>query len=190
MTLWTLQQVWSACPSAVPVWVELNEMAARRGSAVVTPTRQALADATGIAVKTVSAALTTLDKAGWIERQQVQMGGPNGWSSMLRIVLRRSLSRVSTAHKKSGGRRSRSRVATAVGPVDPVQGYLAAPAVDPVQGYLTSLTEKGDAAAPSLRGGDSTPEQQEHPAVRIERERMAEIKAKRLASHQIQGHTK
>lgn len=68
----TLAALVAICPSAAIVWIALCDFAAVRRSSVVTPTRQDIADASGInRVATISRALTALVSAGWIDRCHV-----------------------------------------------------------------------------------------------------------------------
>lgn len=90
-TPWTLARLVRRFRSAPAVWLALLDLADARGSKIVTPTRPELAEATGIArMKTISAALTALECAGWIERVHVPVrDGGQVTALLLRIVLRR-----------------------------------------------------------------------------------------------------
>jgi len=98
---WPLAKVVRACPSAASVWLAMLDLAGERGSALITPTRKQLAALSGIGkLATVSRALTTLERAGWIVREHIPVkdGGVRS-ATLLRIVLRRSAPlRASTAH--------------------------------------------------------------------------------------------
>ncbi|HLX64690.1 MAG TPA: helix-turn-helix domain-containing protein [Planctomycetota bacterium] len=80
----------SECLTAPAVYLALESMAAERGSAVITPTREDLARLTGLSLETVSKGLTALDKARWIHRAHVPKFS-NGVrvATLLRIVLNR-----------------------------------------------------------------------------------------------------
>lgn len=87
---WTLRRVSEACWAAPTVYLALLEAAA--GASTCTPTRATLCDATGIRrLKTVSAALTVLESAGWIRRSHVPVTvGTKRAATLLRIrVLRK-----------------------------------------------------------------------------------------------------
>ena len=88
---WTIGQVYGKRPSALAVWTALCDMADERGSSVLTPTRVQLAELTGIKRhKTISAALTTLEAAGWVDRVHVPVSEHGKrTATLLRIVLRR-----------------------------------------------------------------------------------------------------
>jgi len=129
------------------VWLALTDLADARGSAVVTPTRGQLAALTGIRRhKSISQVLTTLEKAGWIDRMHVPVivGGKRA-ATLLRIILRRR------------GRKT---------PQDFPYGKGAVPAARPF---------------PPVGDGAAAPAQiaPEHPSARRERERLAEIRARR-----------
>lgn len=88
----TLASLFQRCRFAPVVWLALLELSAERGgSRIVTPTRTELAKRTGIdRFPTISAALTALEKAGWIERHHVpSFRGSRRTATLLRIELRR-----------------------------------------------------------------------------------------------------
>lgn len=90
---WTAARLFRACRSAPAVWLALCELAQERGgAAVVTPTRDELAKRAGVSrLPTISAALTALERAGWIERAHVpKFENGQRCATLLRIVLRRS----------------------------------------------------------------------------------------------------
>lgn len=85
MRPWPLAQLWRANRAAPCVYLALDSLA---NGQVVTPTRAVLSAATGIArLKTISAALSSLEKAGWIERVHVPVGGGAERATLLRIIL-------------------------------------------------------------------------------------------------------
>jgi len=83
--------LWAKSHAASNVFGALEDMAAERGSPVITPTRQQLMDTTGVRkTATISAALTALEQAGWIDRVHVPvMVGSRQTATVLRVVLRR-----------------------------------------------------------------------------------------------------
>ncbi len=111
---WSLARVVSKRPSAAAVWLALCDMATARGSPVVTPTRAHLREMTGRNEKTISAALTTLEEAGWIERFHVPVNNAGKrTATLLRIVLRhKGRSAPRTANQKGVPRRGRSATPT------------------------------------------------------------------------------
>jgi hypothetical protein len=99
------------CRSALILWVALLDMAKESGRAALTPTRSELSAQTSLSIKTISSALTALDKAGWIERQHKLVKKPNGEpATLLRIWLLRS--RPSSPARRSTSSRSRRRGTT------------------------------------------------------------------------------
>ena len=105
---WSLARVARACRSAPVVWLALNNLADARRSAVVTPTRANIADAGGLrSAKTVSAALTILEAAGWIERVHVPVtiGGKRA-ATLLRIMLRRRGRKTTHTARARRGRKT------------------------------------------------------------------------------------
>lgn len=98
--MWSLAEVTGACRSAPAVWVALVDMGAERGSATVTPTRERLAELTGIKKhRTISDALTVLAKAHWISREHVPvLQGGRQTATLLRVVLRRGRKTAHTGH--------------------------------------------------------------------------------------------
>jgi hypothetical protein len=89
--LWSLARLHTECPAATAVWMALDEMRTAKGSAMLTPTREDIAAATGIGrLRTISTALTTLDSAGWIERHTVtRPGRAGGVVKLMRIIVSR-----------------------------------------------------------------------------------------------------
>jgi hypothetical protein len=118
---WTLAKVFGSSPTALAVWCALCELSDARRSPVVTPTRDELARAVGIARhKTISATLTLLEVAGWIDRAHVPVT-TNGarTATLLRIVLRRrGRSSAPYGARRRRGRSSAPRVKGAPAPQD------------------------------------------------------------------------
>lgn len=86
---WPRARVVKARPSAIAVYDALCELKQQRGSSVVTPTRSQLSEMTGYTPKTISAAFTTLEEAGWIDRTHVpKFEGGRQKATLLRIVVR------------------------------------------------------------------------------------------------------
>lgn len=77
--------------SAPVVWLALEELAAKSGSSLVTPTRPQISEITGIKRKqTISAALTALVQGGWIERSHKLVTKVDGnLAKLTRIFLLR-----------------------------------------------------------------------------------------------------
>jgi hypothetical protein len=166
--VWTLAAVFRTTPMALAVWCALCELADARRSSVVTPTRAKLARAIGIdRQKSVSAALTLLERAGWIERVHVPVtSGGIQRATLLRIVLcRKRRSSAPYGAKRRRGRSSGPRVEGAPTPQDFPYG------------------KEGEPTAPALSGAGAARHvpSPEHPSARIERERLAEIRAAREA---------
>lgn len=85
---WSLARVWKEDCSAVCVWQALEAMA--NGKQVVTPTRDRLSKATGIKrLPTISKALTTLERAGWILREHFPRFDPSGkrLCTLLKVIM-------------------------------------------------------------------------------------------------------
>lgn len=82
---WTLARLSRACRFAPAVWLALQELA--RGRSTCTPTRETLAELIGIRRhKSISAGLTALEKAGWIEREHVpKFRGGRQTATLLRV---------------------------------------------------------------------------------------------------------
>ena len=108
---WTLARLWRENAPAVCVWQALELLAA--GKSVVTPTREIISKAAGIhRLPTISAALTTLEAAGWISRAHVPVTvGGKQTATLLRIVLHRRERKVFlTEHNPvENGKRSKGR---------------------------------------------------------------------------------
>lgn len=85
----TLAELRTACRDAPVVWLALCELAAERGSNYVTPTRAKLSEMTGVTrLKNISAGLTALHRAGWIQRELIPVtAGGRQTARLLRIVL-------------------------------------------------------------------------------------------------------
>jgi hypothetical protein len=165
----TLAELHADRPSAAAVYLALLDLSAERKSNVVTPTRELLAERTGVNVKSVSNALTALQRAGWIARAHVPIfAGTRQTATLLRITL---------------CRRGRSTTHTGRSAVEGVKRPKGKGRSTP----LDSPTERGGHPIPALSGTgiarESAPETQptEHPSARIERERLAQIRARREA---------
>lgn len=88
---WSLIRLHRECWAAPTVFLALVQLGNERGSPVVTPTREVLSALTGIRrLPTITAALTALDKANWIQRFIIPVGGGAEHKTMLRIVIHRS----------------------------------------------------------------------------------------------------
>lgn len=172
---WTLAQVRTECSSAPTVWLALMDMAEERGSSVLTPTRQILSEATGIKkLATVSMALSALDRARWIDRVHIPSWQDGQRTTLLRLVLRRS---------------ARKTVRTARAAVAPEKRPKGSARKTGADSYYVRGGGTKKPSPPSRRSGPTagrpdTPNQnghpeKEHPAKKIERERMAEIRKKR-----------
>lgn len=157
----SLADVTKRRPSAVSVWVALNDLAAERGTHVVTPTRSDLAARTGLAEQTISDALTTLHEAGWISRQVIYRKNAEGVAGLLRIVVQpRKCSAATSTNKGKARRRTRSSTtSTAQDAVDVAEQHHAEGSVDVARRQQTSPTEKSG-CAPASAGH---PHQQTHP---------------------------
>jgi hypothetical protein len=83
---WSLARIWRTHRAALYVYCALESSSK---SAVTTPTRAALAKLTGISrLKTISAALTVLEQAGWIERVHVPVVSAGQRATLLRVILK------------------------------------------------------------------------------------------------------
>ena len=163
---WSLAKLCDKCPSVALVWLALLDMAAERGSSVLTPTRETLARATGIRKhRTISKSLTRLEDAAWIDRVHVPVVSNGQRKTLLRLILRRK-----------GPSRAYTKQSAVEAPQGP-KGRGPSRAHDFPKG-------KGADTAPPLMGADGTTrgcaaqtadaeDTTEHPSVRIERERLA-----------------
>lgn len=185
---WTIAQVYGKRPTALVVWTALCDMADERGSSVLTPTRAHLSGLTGITRhKTISAALTTLEKAGWVDRVHVPVSEHGKrTATLLRIVLRRrgrsaplTVEAKRDATTKGRLRRGRSAPLTGAHAVEGAQRPKGRGRSAP----LDSSKEEGAPLAGFEAGGVAgrDPVPSEHPAACIEREKMAAVRAKREA---------
>lgn len=87
---WTLARVRRECPSAAAVYLALLDLAAERRTSLLTPTRKLLASMTGIKKhQTISQALTTLTRAGWIDLNHIPSSNRGQRTTLLRLILRR-----------------------------------------------------------------------------------------------------
>jgi hypothetical protein len=143
-------------------------LAAERRSCVVTPTRPALAELTGIRrLPTISHGLTVLERAGWIDRAHVPIYcGNRQTATCLRIILRR---------------RERSALRTKVGGVENAQRSKGRER----SAFLDFPTGRGGSRPRPLNGAENTTNTlPEHSSARIERERLAQIRAEREQKEQ------
>lgn len=172
--IWPLAKLAATCSRAPVVWLALLDMRAERGSCVLTPTRETLAAATGIRrLPTLSRALTTLENAGWLERVliPVRTGGVRT-ATLMRVVLKRaprmerkvfSTARAAVWNEKC----SKGRERKVFSDFPSERGGLNAPALD------------GAGANRPVDVPPAPAPQNEHSSTRIERERMAKIRAAR-----------
>jgi hypothetical protein len=88
---WPLSKVVAVCRSAPAVWLALQNISEERRTHIVTPTRTDLSQRCGVArANTISRALSTLEEAGWLEREHVPVfEGAQRVATLLRIVLRK-----------------------------------------------------------------------------------------------------
>ena len=142
---------------------------------MVTPTRDQLAQATGVKkLATVSYALTALYKAAWLDREHVPLTrGGRQVATMLRLVLRRCTNARSRSARKTAP--------TAHVPVAPekrlkAKGRKTGADFPKGKGARTAPPLPADAGA---SGAALDVADGEHPSVRIERERLAAIRAAR-----------
>ena len=172
---WTLAQVRTECSSAPTVWLALMDMAEERGSSVLTPTRQILSEATGIKKHaTVSMALSALERARWIDRVHIPSWQNGQRTTLLRLVLRHS---------------ARKTVRTARAAVAPEKGAKGSARKTGADFYSVKGGGTKKPSPPPCRSGtppgrqDTPPKkrqpEKEHPAEKIERERMEEIRTQR-----------
>lgn len=108
----SLAQLWRENRAAPCVYLALDSLG---DGQVVTPTRAVLSATTGIVrLKTISAALSALETAGWIERVHVPVGSGSERATLLRIILRRKGLKVPTkARRRSAPHGARSTGADA-----------------------------------------------------------------------------
>ena len=188
--VWPIAKVYAERPCALAVWLALDDLRTERGTSVVTPTRAVLSARSGANEKSVSAALTLLASAGWIDRVHIPvLTGDARTATLLRIVLRRKGRRV----RKIAPQRGRSTPYQARGAVEGVQRPIREGSREGVQGPKTFLKERGavPAAAPSSNCGAVAPADLlatcEHPSDRAEREQLAKIRAAREAAAAAAG---
>lgn len=83
---WSLARLWRTNRAALCVYCALESSGK---TSVTTPTRESLAKLTGIArKKSISAALTALEQAGWIERVHVPVVDGAHRATLLRVILK------------------------------------------------------------------------------------------------------
>lgn len=170
---WTLARVRRECPSAAAVYLALLDLAAERRTSLLTPTRKLLASMTGIKKhQTISQALTTLTRAGWIDLNHIPSSNRGQRTTLLRLILRRM-------HRKT--------VLTGKLPYAPKNGAYSKHR----KTVHDSPTERGrhktpppPASAEASAGRPETTQPteqttQEHPAARTERERLEAIRTQR-----------
>ena len=76
---WSLAKITKECSSAPAVWIALEQLAAKKGTHVVTPTRDLLCKLSGLrAVKTITRALNALEAARWLDRAHFAARRANG----------------------------------------------------------------------------------------------------------------
>ena len=87
---WSLAKITKECSSAPAVWIALEQLAAKKGTHVVTPTRDLLCKLSGLrAVKTITRALNALEAARWLDRAHFAARRANGQRvTLLKIILR------------------------------------------------------------------------------------------------------
>ena len=99
----TLGQVYVIYRAAPVVWLALQDMAGRRRSSVITPTRAELAKATGIRRhRTISTALSVLEAAGWLSRIHIPVNADgHRTATLLRLMLCRKGQKLTHTGKNS-----------------------------------------------------------------------------------------
>lgn len=177
---WTLAKVRTKCHSAPAVWVALCDMHAERGtrSPVLTPTRKLLSELAGIRKHDmISQALTVLTRAGWIDLAHVPSSQNGNRTTLLRLILRR----IPPKRVHTGG----SAVSTQIGcnskhpnRVHDFYSVKGGGTKKPSPPSLRSGTPSGRPKNAPPKNRHPEPEK-EHPAEKIERERMTEIRKKR-----------
>lgn len=84
---WTLPQLTEACRSAPAVFLALLDLSRAGGSPVVTAGRDKIAAACGIdRLKTISEALTALERGGWVQRIH-KFTTANGGATLLKVII-------------------------------------------------------------------------------------------------------
>ena len=86
---WAVKKLHAECRAAPAVWLALCELAAERGSSLLTPTREQICKIAGISrPRTISTALRALADAGWIDVHRVRVSGKNGgFATLMKVVL-------------------------------------------------------------------------------------------------------
>ena len=171
---WPLAKLRDTCPSAPVVWVALCDLAAERGTPVLTPTRKLLASLTGIErLRTISTALTTLAKAGWMDRTLVPSFRDGIRKTLLRVTLRRMGQKMTYTVKSLGVKKRPIRRSLRMGQKMTQDSY-----------YVREARHKAPPPSSNESASAGRAGQTEHPSVRIEREKLAAIRAKREAEEQ------
>ena len=171
---WPLAKLRSACSSAPVVWLALCDLAAERGTSVLTPTRELLVTLTGIVRRqTISEALTTLAKAGWVDRTIVPSFRDGTRKTLLRVTLRRK-QRKSLHTGKTLGNENRC-----------IRRGLRKQRKSLLDSYYVREARHKEPPPPSDESASAGRE--EHPSVRIEREKLEAIRAERAAEQQCHG---
>ena len=172
---WTLARVRAECHSAPVVWLALCDMRAERGTQLLTPTRKLLSERTGITRhNTISQALTVLTSAGWIDLTHVPSSQNGNRTTLLRLILRRMQQK--TVHTGGSSVCNENRCNSKQRKSLPDSYY--------VRGGGTKKPSPPSRWSGPPAGRPDTPPinrhpEKEHPAEKIERERMAEIRKRR-----------
>jgi len=176
----TLAELRTACRDAPVVWLALCEMAAERGSNYVTPTREKLSERTGIArLKTISAALTALHQAGWIQRKHTPVSaGGQQTATLLSIILRRVPSSGTSDRPYRGRKTPRTYKTHVEREIGPIARGRKTPQESSKEDSVrcVSLCKR-----PHLGETSETDPPAESRIANIERERLDEIRRRRLA---------
>ena len=165
----TIPELASANPNALTIWVVLQALAAKAGKRQVCPSRERLGRLIGRGKAAVSRALHALDAGGWITLRY----GQKGKKTWFRITLPdinfgAVLPPVAPSAEKSKRHKRR-----------PARRALAPTSERPLSkervGTDNNAPLEEDAFCPLAT-------EDEHPATRIERERLAEIRRRREAA--------
>lgn len=172
----TLAELRASCREAPVIWLALCEMAVERGANLVTPSRELLSKRTGIKrMKTISAALTALELAGWIQRKHVPVKqGGKQLATLILVVLNRVPQRDTVQSNHRGRKTPRMAKTTIEGEKRPSTLGRKSP-----QDSLKR--ESAPLPAGAERRPQTNPTHEENPITRIENERLALIRAAREA---------